>query len=317
MPAARIAAALILCLLSPLPAAAFDCSRATTDVEKAICASPVAKEADDRMARAYRELKAALPPDQARALLDSQRQWVTSRENRCNWRTDQERTRCVIDETAKRWRILAGLPEAGPGTGAARLQPLVIARQGNAKAYSIDISVVLFAHPGSRGERVFNRAVRALYADALLNEEIDFESPGELSYNLAVEVTYASPDFISALASGWRYDGGAHGNSWTRAVNVDLKHGRLIGSPMFLPARLAARSLAAAANSSSPRSVTRWAKAHRPPRAICESTARPSRTTSPISHAGVSAASTPRCSSILMPWALMPKANTPVGSTTA
>ena len=219
-----------------MPAAAFDCSRASTDVEKAICSSPEAIAVDERMAEAYRELTASLPADEARTLRDSQRQWIQSRENLCGWREPAERTQCVFDEIDKRRRILSGLPKAGPGTGSARLRPLMIARKGDAKTYSIDISAVIFAEPLSAGEHAFNRAIKGLYADAPLHENIDFESPGQLTYTLSVELTYASPGFISALASGGRYDGGAHGNSWTSAVNVDLKAGRVLTFADLFPA---------------------------------------------------------------------------------
>ena len=188
------------------------------------------------MAAAYGELRKLLPAAEARSLRDLQRLWIKSRDDICAWRAEAERADCIVDATQKRWRMLAGQPEAGPGTGAARLIPYAVARQGDSRSYTLDIATVMFAAPATPGERAFNDAVKALYADAPRDETIDFESPGELSYNLALEITYASPDFISALASGWRYDGGAHGNSWTRAVNVDLKNGRLMTFAALFPA---------------------------------------------------------------------------------
>jgi uncharacterized protein len=232
---ACIVATALVILGAPSPAPAFDCTKARTEVELAICASPEAKAIDDRMAAAYVDLKGRLNDDAARALRDSQRQWLKYRDETCTWRADAERTQCVIDETEKRWRVLSGLPKAGPGTGSARLEPYLIARKGDAKKYAIDITAVVFAAPATAGERAFNEAVAALHADAPLNETIDFESPGELSYNLHVEVLYASSEFVSALGTGWRYDGGAHGNSWTRSVTVDLKAGRLLSFADLFP----------------------------------------------------------------------------------
>ncbi len=126
--------------------------------------------------------------------------------------------------------------EAGPGTGMDRLNPVVIVRKGKARTYSIDISAIAFADPRNSGERAFNAAVAALYADAPLDKTVDFDSAGELTYHLAVKVTWASPAFISATGEGWRYDGGAHDNSWTRAVNVDLRNGRLLTFANLFPA---------------------------------------------------------------------------------
>ncbi len=237
MPFPRLFVALGVLIAVTSPAAAFDCARASSEIEKAICASPVARETDDRMAAAYVALRAQMAPGEALTLRDSQRQWIKSRDNLCTGRTGPELSQCIIDETTKRWRFLAGLPEAGPGTGDARLKPVLITRQAKGKkTYAIDISAVAFADPRTGGERVFNDAVAALYADAPLNETVDFESAGELSYTESIDVTYASPDFISATGSGWRYDGGAHGNSWTKAVNVDLRNGRLLTFANLLPA---------------------------------------------------------------------------------
>jgi uncharacterized protein len=57
-------------------AASFDCAKAHTPQEKAICASPELSKADDRMAAAYKAALAAAPPEFQNRIRDAQRAWI-------------------------------------------------------------------------------------------------------------------------------------------------------------------------------------------------------------------------------------------------
>jgi len=57
-------------------AASFDCAKAHTPQEKAICASPELSKADDGMAAAYKAALAAAPSEFHERIRDSQRAWV-------------------------------------------------------------------------------------------------------------------------------------------------------------------------------------------------------------------------------------------------
>jgi uncharacterized protein len=57
-------------------AASFNCAKAVTPQEKAICASPELSEADDRMAAQYREILRMAPPDAAAEIRKDQRTWI-------------------------------------------------------------------------------------------------------------------------------------------------------------------------------------------------------------------------------------------------
>jgi uncharacterized protein len=57
-------------------AASFDCAKAHTPQEKAICASPELSKADDRMAAAYKAALAAAPPKFHEQIRDAQRAWI-------------------------------------------------------------------------------------------------------------------------------------------------------------------------------------------------------------------------------------------------
>ena len=56
-------------------AASFDCSKAKTPPEKAICSSPELSAADEQMAAAYKALLAATTPEVKPAVRDNQRTW--------------------------------------------------------------------------------------------------------------------------------------------------------------------------------------------------------------------------------------------------
>ncbi len=80
--AVRTVILLAACLAVPVcgaEAASFDCAKAATSVENAVCADPALSQADERMAQAYsKALGATLAP---RALRTDQMHWLASRES--------------------------------------------------------------------------------------------------------------------------------------------------------------------------------------------------------------------------------------------
>ena len=59
-----------------LMAASFDCTKATTAQEKAICADPELSRLDDSMSADYRAAMAWLPPAGKPFLREAQREWL-------------------------------------------------------------------------------------------------------------------------------------------------------------------------------------------------------------------------------------------------
>lgn len=64
-------------------AASFDCAKATTAQEKAICATPDLSKADDQMAAAYKAWLAAAQPDWAAGIRQNQLIWLRMRDEDC------------------------------------------------------------------------------------------------------------------------------------------------------------------------------------------------------------------------------------------
>jgi uncharacterized protein len=71
----------LLCALAH--AASFDCTKAKTASETAICASPQLSAADDQMATAYGAWLAAAPPDWAAGIRENQLAWLRTRDANC------------------------------------------------------------------------------------------------------------------------------------------------------------------------------------------------------------------------------------------
>jgi len=78
-----------ICFLLPLLAtsaalaASFDCTKAMTPQEKAICSSPELSVADDKMAAAYKAVLAAARPEMAAKVRDGQRVWLRAIADHC------------------------------------------------------------------------------------------------------------------------------------------------------------------------------------------------------------------------------------------
>ena len=103
---------LVLCWpMTHLQAASFDCGKATTKFEKAICASAEVSDLDEQLAKAYGQLKGKLTQEDAKVLVQQQRKWVAKRDFECKKRRD--------------------LPSCLANTYRLRLQELAVIRQGD------------------------------------------------------------------------------------------------------------------------------------------------------------------------------------------
>ena len=124
----------------------FDCGKAKTKIEKAICASTTLKTIDDQMATAYQEVKLLSTPDEAKVLVQAQRNWIAQREKACSKKAGPQLAQCIHEENSARRSLLLGRQESGPGTGG-RLIPIFLIERGNVRLYELDIQVLRFVDP--------------------------------------------------------------------------------------------------------------------------------------------------------------------------
>lgn len=69
--------------LAPTPAESqsFNCARASTPTERAICQNPMLGNLDEEMADIYQNVRARLSGNNRQVLIDEQRAWLRARDN--------------------------------------------------------------------------------------------------------------------------------------------------------------------------------------------------------------------------------------------
>ena len=221
----RSALVLAALLLPPSSGAwAFDCNKATTPSETAICADPAALKADVAMGQAYSALLAHAPSSERAEIETAQVQWLQLRDNACAGVEGAARGACLARESEQRREFLTGQPEAGPGTPG-RIAPHFRIEKGGPGRAALDIELLKFVDTDTAAARAFNEAVEKLTSDIVEPEKGEPQAD-HYAYDWHMRLTYASPRLISARLDGYAYTGGAHPNMFTRNVNIDVAEGR-------------------------------------------------------------------------------------------
>jgi len=205
-------------------APAFDCKKAATPSEKAICADPAALAADAAMSSAFSSLLASAPAAQHGPIAAAQVKWLHARDSECADSAAGTLGACLARQSTQRLSFLLGQPEAGPGA-ASRITPWFRFEKGGKGRAAIDIELLKFPDPTDAAERAFNAAADKLVGD-LDQPEKDDPSADRFDYERSMRLTYASPRFVSAHLDAYQDVGGAHPATFTGNVNVDFAAGR-------------------------------------------------------------------------------------------
>lgn len=210
-----------LSLLAARPAAAINCQAAATRQEKAICADPAAKSADERMADVFAALRSQIPDAERDAFVSDQRHWITTRNDSCTYGSDGKELAgaalsiCLARQSEQRRLLLLGLPADGPGLAGAIRPFFIKGRDGRV------VSGLRFAAPQSAGARLFNAAVdRQLKTVNVANGRDD-----EATDDFAMTLHYASPTLVSAEVV-ISYPSSAHPVDHHDNINIDLAAGK-------------------------------------------------------------------------------------------
>ena len=218
-----------LCVAAALPAVlnagtimAFECGQAKSPAEKAICSDPAAKASDEAMGGAFTDLKSLLDPDQAKALLVNQRDWLAQRNEYCT--TGSDAPACIKEMNDARVLLLGGKPKSGPGSSV-RLIPFFVDTPGTKTAP--EIHVIMYKHHGDSGPlaKTLDAAIGTILDSAKKKEE--FLADKEITFERKAKIFYASDRLISIEIDGFDYvQGGAHGAVTTQMLNIDPQSGR-------------------------------------------------------------------------------------------
>lgn len=232
--------ALFLALLSALwaeDAAAqpsFDCAKATTAAEKAICANPELAAADTAMNKAFATLAKNIAPDQQTALRRDQVDWIKNRDGACVEKKDAALTACLLAETDKRRHLLLGEGDNG-AAGAPPLLPTYF-REVRPKLYEITLGYPQFAPPVGAN---FNKAVREPIFGKNALAEYRQNTPNKFNgssnfYQASYDIPYLSPKLASVALQFASYAGGAHPNNWRVGVLWDIAADKAVAPEDFL-----------------------------------------------------------------------------------
>ena len=210
--------------LAASPALALDCQRATTPGEKAICADPTALAADADLGKTFEALRASLDAKGKGQLVAAQVAWLGIRDSNCADEKGPALGACLARETRARIAFLTGAPDAGPGAPG-RLAPVFRMQKGGKGRTDVDVQLLKFVDAATPAERAFNAAVDHLTND-LENPAKDDPLADQWSYTWSMRLAYASPKLLSAHAEGGSFMGGAHPNSYSVNINLDVARGR-------------------------------------------------------------------------------------------
>lgn len=215
----RCAAVFILAMAaSAAPAMAFDCAKASTANEKAICADPAALAANDRMETVYFAMRGRLKGTPGESVLrDGQRAWLKLRDLTC-----QAEAECLANQSDSRAQELAKTPE-----GAA---PFLLAQEGKPGVYRVSISGPRYFDMSVPGAAAYERWFQQLVDQSPYGDppDKDLMDAFALDHEVAVTVESRTPRLFSASASIYAFSGGAHGSGVTESLNIDLATGKPI-----------------------------------------------------------------------------------------
>jgi len=202
-------------LMLAAPAQAFDCKKAASDIDKAICAMDYAVEANAAMEAAYAKLRGALGAKGKSVLLDGQRAWITYRNERCG-----PVTACLAEESDNRTQAL----EAAP----AGMAPWFLFQPGVDNGYEVKVEGYRFTETIGPAEDAYNRWLDKLVANSPYGAPPDTdEDHRAYSWEANIPAPWLTRRLISAVSWNYFYTGGAHPNSDSDGFFLDRKSVRM------------------------------------------------------------------------------------------
>ncbi|ABS65191.1 conserved hypothetical protein [Parvibaculum lavamentivorans DS-1] len=220
---------------APASAASFDCGKASSPREKAICSDEALSALDEEIAGAYASARAALSPRGAEILRKSQRSWLRFLDKACPrataaclapWMEDQAKflAGAVVKKSGRTFLTTGEWTFIAPEKAGEEEIP-----GENEMRYRRQMSFMIDA-PASEGERAFNKAIEKN------REHLWNGFDGDTTMNASFTLHEATEDFVSLDMFGWEYPlGAAHGFGAATHLNFRLDEARpLVASDIFV-----------------------------------------------------------------------------------
>ncbi|MEQ9529325.1 MAG: hypothetical protein RIF42_13055, partial [Parvibaculaceae bacterium] len=217
-----------LCLSAPARAASFDCAKASSPRENAVCSDEGLSEADEEVAVHHASALSRLSAEGADRLRSGQRSWLAFLDKAC----PAGGTGCLGPWYEERVSFLRDAVKEGGGNTflvSDEWRFISPAKQGeeeitgtNDMQYRQQLHFAIDA-PESDGERAFNAAIEG-HGDDLWT---GFD--GKTRMDTRIALNGAADDLVSADLFVWQYPlGAAHGYGAAAHVNFRLDEGRLL-----------------------------------------------------------------------------------------
>jgi uncharacterized protein YecT (DUF1311 family) len=227
-------AAFACAAIGTLPASAqsgpsFDCAKASTAIERAICAKPELARADRTMDTAYRALLAKLTDPAKEHLVKDQARWIASRNTACNG-VIEEVARCIAQRYKTRTENLRAL---GEGT-----YPFVSGRSrfasGKVGRIRYGFDAIWPQFDGKTADfaplnRTFSGMVDKAAQETIPTAKVAADDRRDQTWSYQQDFVLHRPaiDALTVAISSYSFTGGAHGYGATVPYLVDLRTGRL------------------------------------------------------------------------------------------
>lgn len=229
---------LAVALLMPgmaLAQPSFDCAKASTPIERAICNNAKLSKADRELATVYGALAGKLAGVAKEHLLKDQLNWLSSRAKACTGESEAV-TRCLGNRYEQR---IATLRAAGEG-GYPYVSEQSLLKTGKVKAIRYEIDARYPQFDGNADFSTINKAFATAAAEGAKNatpgNDADVGREQMWTYEQGFELFRPGPNAVTVQVTSYVFTGGAHGSTNISATLVDLHSGTSVPpSEVFLP----------------------------------------------------------------------------------
>lgn len=173
---------------------AFDCKKASTPTEKAICESESLVKLDAEVAAAYTKARSTANATWKKAILGTQKEWLIERDA-CG-----ANAKCIEKSMRKRLQNFAPPPAASP----------FVIREVTGPKYDVVYPVVVSGPPGSGTEKLRSMLSRIGASEEKGCGEDAGQQDDEYYYH--AEVVYSDATFFTVKTNYNSFCGGAHPN---------------------------------------------------------------------------------------------------------
>jgi uncharacterized protein len=220
----KLRLAFILALLAPGAAVAqpsFDCGKASTPVERAICGDAKLAAADRELANVYGALLGRLSGPAKEHLTKDQLRWLGKRGKSCT----AYLAVCLGNRYGQRIAMLKAVGE-GPYPF---ISEQALQKSGKVKSisYEVDARYPQFDGIGDFRDlnKYFAKTARDGAKDAIPTADLDSPREQTWTYDQSFALYRPGPNAVAVEVTSYIFSGGAHGSTNVSATLVDLRGG--------------------------------------------------------------------------------------------